>query len=270
MTASAVATTRRRARGLPKVNGPGLLLGALLVLAWEGAVRAGLLSAEIVPAPSAVWSAAVRLTESGALPDNVAHTLTATLIGWVIAATVGIVLGLAMGLLDPLRNYTAATVEVLRAVPAISFVPLAVLLLGFSVEMEVAIIVYVSQWPVLINTIAGVRSVTPVHREVARTMQLGHWDRIRKVTLPSAVPNVLIGLRLALALSLALAVVAEMVGNPKGIGYALILHQQALQPAELFAYLVLTGVLGLLLNSLFVGGARLLSPGTAAALRETA
>ena len=265
-----VAVARRRLRGLPKLNGPGLLLSAALVLAWEGAARLGLLSPDVVPAPSAVWAAAVRLTESGALPDNVAHTLTSALVGWLIAAAVGILLGLAMGLLDQLRNYTAATVEVLRAVPAISFVPLAVLLLGFSVEMEVAIIVYVSQWPVLINTIAGVRSVTPTHHEVARTMQLSRWDRIRKVTLPTAVPNVLIGLRLALALSLALAVVAEMVGNPKGIGYALILHQQALQPAELFAYLVLTGVLGLLLNSLFVGASRLLAPGTAKALKETA
>jgi NitT/TauT family transport system permease protein len=267
---TAVTGVRRRPRGLPKLNGPGLALSTGLLVVWEVAVQVGLLASDVVPAPSEVGAAAARLTESGALPDNVAHTLTSALLGWLIAATVGIVLGLAMGLIDQLRDYTAATVEVLRAVPAISFVPLAVLLLGFSVEMEVAIIVYVSQWPVLINTIAGVRSVTPTHREVARTMQLSQWERIRKVTLPSAVPNVLIGLRLALALSLSLAVVAEMVGNPKGIGYALILHQQALQPAELFAYLVLTGVLGLLLNSLFVGCARLLAPGTAKALKETA
>lgn len=260
MTITAQRTIPRRALR-PSLNGPGLATTAAIIALWELGARSGVLSSFNVPAPSSVAAAWGRLADSGQLQSSVAHTLAATFVGWAIAAAIGIVLGTIMGLSRIVYGFTAATVEVLRAVPAISFVPLSVLLLGFSMKMEVVIIVYVSAWPVLINTLAGVRSVTVMHEDVARTMQLSFIEKLRKITMPSAVPNMLVGLRLALALSLMLAVVAEMVSNPHGIGYELTVAQQAVRPAEMYAYIVLTGIIGVVLNALFVRLTELAAPG---------
>lgn len=260
-----------RALRMPRwLNVPGLLFIAVLAGIWELAVDSGALTYQYLPAPSAIVRAGIGLAASGELLGNIAHTLLSTLVGWVIASLIGLALGVWLGLARGPWKYSMATVEVLRAVPAISFVPVAVLLLGFSVRMELVIIVYVSGWPVLVNTIQGVRNVTPTHNDVTRIMHMSTLARIRKIVLPSAAPEVIVGLRLGLALALALAVVAEMVGNPAGIGYALVFQQQALQPEKMFAYVVVIGLLGLLLNSTFVWLTRTAFPGVTALLREEA
>lgn len=167
----------------------------------------------------------------------------------MIASLLGIALGVWLGLSDTAWRYSMASIEVLRAIPPISLVPVALLVFGFSLQMELTLIVYVGAWTVLVNTIDGVRAVRPELLDVGRIMHMSRITAIRKLILPSATSSIVVGLRLALSLALVLAVVAEMIGNPAGLGHALVSAQQALQPERMFAYMVTIGVLGVALNA---------------------
>lgn len=250
------------------LNLEGVLFLVALIAAWQLAVASGAITSQFLPSPTAIASATGDLIASGEMGRNLLHTVYVTLLGWALAGLLGVALGLALGLSAPLWRYSMASLEFLRALPGISFVPVAVLLLGFSVRMELVVVVYVSVWPVLVNTVHGARSVTPLHQDVARMMRMGTATRIRRFVLPTTAPFILVGLQVSLSLALALALVAEMVGNPQGVGQALILAQNTLQPADMFAYVVVIGVVGVLLNAAFLRLAALGLPGTMSLARS--
>jgi ABC-type nitrate/sulfonate/bicarbonate transport system permease component len=219
------------------VNLLGLVTLAALMGVWEVVVRTAAADFEFLPAPSGVAGAFASLVSSGDLFAPVAHTLRSALVGWVIAGVIGVTLGVWLGLSNTAWRYSMASVEIVRAIPPITLVPVSLLVFGFSLRMELVLIVYAGAWTVLINTIDGVRS------------RMSKPARIRKLILPSAVPSIVVGLRLAMSLSLVLAVVAEMIGNPSGLGNALVRAQHALQPEQMFAYVVTIGILGVVLNT---------------------
>ena len=253
-------------RLLRRPNWLGLATMMALAGLWELLVRSGTLDYQFLPAPSAIAGSAGDLVTSGDLAGNVLHTLKVTLLGWLLAGSVGIGLGLLLGLSETAWRYSMASIEVIRAVPPVSLVPLALLVFGFSIRMELTIIFFVSAWPVLVNAIDGVRGVRGELLDVARMLRMSRFTRIRKVVLPAAMPSIIVGLRLALSLSLVLAVIAEMLGNPNGLGNALTSAQQALQPEEMFAYVLAIGLLGIGLNAAFGLSTRLM-PSAASALR---
>ncbi|MET7993609.1 ABC transporter permease subunit [Amycolatopsis sp. NPDC005232] len=240
----------------------GFAVPVAVILLWQLVKSAGLLPYDNVPAPSDIWSSTVDLASSGELMTNTGHTLAACLGGWALGSALGLLLGLLLGLVRPAWTYGMASVEVLRALPAISFVPIVVILLAQTVEMEIVIAAWVAIWPVAISTIDGVRGVNPVHQDLARTLGLSPVAKVVKFALPTALPKIIVALRLSLSAALVLAIVAEIVGDPEGIGYALVQSQQSLRPAAMFSYILLTGVLGIVLNFIlvwtlrFVPGAR--------------
>jgi NitT/TauT family transport system permease protein len=188
------------------------------------------------------------LLASGELEADAGHTLLACVGGWALGSVLGLLLGLLVGLSRAAWTYGMASLEVLRAVPAIAFVPVAVIVLAQTLEMEIVIAAWVSIWPVAIGTIDGVRAVSPTHRELARSLRLSRGQTIRKFSVPTAMPTVLVALRLGLSAALVLAIVAEIVGDPAGMGYALVQQQQSLRPDAMFAYILVIGLLGLALN----------------------
>jgi NitT/TauT family transport system permease protein len=240
-----------RPQALNRVNAPGLLTMAAFVGVWELSVRSGALDFQFLPAPSAIAGGVHGLLSSGDLVANVFHTLRVTLLGWLLASALGIGLGLLLGLSETAWRWSMASVEVMRAIPPVSLVPVALLVFGFSIRMELIIILFVSAWPVLVNTIDGVRGVRAELLDVARMLRMSRARRITKMVVPAAMSSIIVGLRLALSLSLVLAVVAEMIGNPNGLGNALVSAQQALQPEEMFAYVLAIGLLGIGLNTAF-------------------
>jgi ABC-type nitrate/sulfonate/bicarbonate transport system permease component len=152
--------------------------------------------------------------------------------------------------------------------PGIAFVPVALLLFGFSLQTELMVIVLPSLWPVLVNTMGGVQTIHARLFEVGKTFRLSRGAVIRKILLPAAVRSILVGARISLTLALVLAIVAEMVGNPAGLGYAVVRDQQALRPDLMFADVVVIGLLGILFNAALVGAAAALLPAMAGRLRE--
>src|SRR4051794_39411897 len=219
----------RATRSLRRINGLGLLTMVGLIGLWEVLVRSRTLEYQFLPAPSAVATGVRTLLSSGKLLPNLMHTLEVTLLGWVAASVLGISLGLLLGLSQTAWRWSMASIEVMRAIPPVTLVPVALLVFGFSARMELMIILFVSAWPVMVNTIDGVRGLRPELVDVGRMLRLSTPARVRKVTLPAAMPSIVVGLRLALSLSLVLAVVAEMIGNPSGLGNALVRASQALQ-----------------------------------------
>lgn len=232
-----------------RVNWLGLTTLLMLVGLWEVVVRTGTVEFQFLPAPSAIAGRGRALVASGDMTPAVVHTLKVTLLGWLLASALGMGLGLLLGLSRTAWRYSMASIEVIRAIPPVSLVPVALLVFGFSIRMELMIILFVSAWPVLVNTIDGVRSVRGELLDVARMLRMSGPTRIRKVVLPAAMPSIVVGLRLALSLSLVLAVVAEMIGNPQGLGNGLTAAQRALQPEQMFAYVLAIGVLGIGLNA---------------------
>ncbi len=233
----------------------------IFLLLWEAIVRSGFAVYDYLPAPSAiVESFPVLLGDRGALGETL-HTVGATLLGWAIAVAIGMSLGALLGFSRTARDYGLATVELLRPIPAVALVPVAMLLYGFSIQTELVVIIIPSIWPVLVSTMRGIMTVPARLDDVARVLRLGRLEAIAKVFIPAAAPAVLVGCRLSMTTALVLAIVSEMIGNPQGIGYAVVRESQALHPDLMFAYVLITGALGVLLNAALVYLSKLLLPG---------
>jgi len=249
-----------RGRLIEGINWPGTAVLAFVGLAWEAAVRSGLLEYEYLPAPSAIALGWGELAREGVLGPDIAHTLISVAIGWTTAMALGISLGFLLGLSATARRYSLASIEVLRPMPGVAFAPVGLLLFGFSLKTEMVVTILPVLWPVLVNTMGG---VTGVHRrlyDVGRTFRLSRKDTILRIILPAAMPPIVVGARIGLGMALVLAVVAEMVGNPEGLGYGIVREQQALRPDLMFAYIVTVGFIGIALNTGMLALAEALFP----------
>ncbi len=238
------------------------LCGILLVLLiWQGIVGSGLAVYDYLPAPAAIAAGLPELLYDRGVIGETLHTVGATLLGWGIAVALGLSLGALLGFSRTARDYGLTSVELLRPVPAVALVPVAMLMFGFSIQTELLVIVIPSIWPVLVSTMRGIMTVPDRLEDVARTLRLGRLETVVKVLIPAAAPAVLVGCRLSMTTALVLAVVAEMIGNPEGIGYAVVREAQALHPDLMFAYVLIAGTLGVLLNAGLVSLGKLMLPG---------
>lgn len=230
-----------------------LLLGlvglAILVGALEIIPRVGLVQERFLPPSSRIASALA--TELGE-PDfwtAVGDTLTAWAIGLGIAVAAGVVIGILIGAIGSLRELTASTIEFLRPIPSVALIPLAVLLYGTEVQSSLLLIVYASFWQVLVQVMGGVSEVDPVADETARSYGLNVWARIRHVLWPTALPYVMTGVRLAAAVALVLAITAELVIGAPGLGKRIAVAQTSDAIPAMYALIVVTGLLGVLINA---------------------
>ncbi len=235
---------------LPRINIPGTATLLVLTGFWEWSVRSGYFAFEYLPAPSDIFRAWIDLIKSGELFEYTIHTLSAVAIGWVAAVSIGISLGILLGLSQTARNWSLASLEILRPLPAIAFLPLALLLFNFSLQTELVLIIYASAWPAFVNTMGGVMNVPAQLRDVSKSLRLSTMQTLIKIVLPAAAPAIVVGCRLSMGLTLIMAIIAEMLANPHGLGYAVISELQAMQPQRMFAYIVYIGVLAICLNAL--------------------
>ncbi|WOI57867.1 ABC transporter permease [Palleronia sp. LCG004] len=232
-----------RASTLPMILGPGFVAALLLIL--EIACRSGAISPYMVPAPSAVALTLVELVRGGGLLSPLAHTLMLLLSGFLLACVTGIGLGVLMGLSRRAYNLFEPLVEVLRPIPKPALLPPLMLFLGFGAEMKIVVIWLSSLFPILINTIEGVRNTDPVLIETARTFHVGRTRRIFRIILPAAAPMILTGAKVGLGLALVLAVLAEMLASSGGLGAEIIDAQRAFRLPEMYAYIVVVSIVGI-------------------------
>jgi ABC-type nitrate/sulfonate/bicarbonate transport system permease component len=145
---------------------------------------------------------------------------------------------------------TRSTIEFLRPIPSVALIPLAVLLFGADLRSKLLLIVYASFWQVLIQVLYGVQDVDPVADDTARSYRFSRWGRIRYVVWPTALPYVLTGLRLASTVALVLAVTGELVIGAPGLGQQIALAQSSAAIPTLYALVMVTGLVGILINTL--------------------
>ena len=242
----------------------GFVVPLAAVAGWQALKSMGLLDYEYLPSPREVVAAVLDLARSGELLDDVAHTLGVTVAAATISMAVGAALGLAIGLIPAVRRYTMASIDFLRTIPAVALVPIAVLTFGPVRTAEVALATYAALWPIVLHTTGGVAAVHPRQYDVARMLHLGPVTTVRKIVIPAAVPAWLVGARMAVIIALLVAIVAEMMMSSRGLGGDLTESMHALAPARMWAYAVVCGILGLLLNAGLRRAAHLALPGTPA------
>jgi ABC-type nitrate/sulfonate/bicarbonate transport system permease component len=186
------------------------------------------------------------------VPTDVLPSLGRMLGGYCLAVILGVAAGTALGLSRVLRTAAEPVVEFLRALPAPALIPFALLLFGTGDLSKLFVIVLGTLWPILLNTIDGVRGVEEQQLDMARSYQIPAGARLWRIILPAASPRIFAGMRTSLAIGLILMVVSEMVASSNGIGYFVLQSQRSFAIAEMWSGIILLGVLGFVLNWIFL------------------
>jgi len=227
--------------------GPGLAFIAFWIAALEIAARAGWVNRVFSPFPSEIAARLGRVLGSPAFLESLGSTVGLLAAGYLLACAVGILLGLAMGYHRPTYALLEPTLELLRPIPKPALLPPLILLLGLGASMKIAIVFLGALFPVLINTIQGVRTVDPVLVDVARTFRRGSLQTVFRVILPACLPLILAGMRVSLGLGLILVILSEMLTGSQGLGAQLVDAQRAFRVQDMYAWTVALAVLGLAL-----------------------
>ena len=230
--------------------GQACAVPALLLLALEWQARTGAANSDALAPPSQAAGALARAMIDGSMLAATGFTLQAAALGLAIGALLGGSLGMALGLSRRASAWGFLSIEVMRPLPSVALIPLAMLIFGFGMTLEVSVIAFATFWPLLILTQAAVRQVEPRLFEVAAALQLSLLARTWKIVLPAMLPRLFVALRLGVGVSLVVAVTVEIAANPYGMGYALMLSQQSLNPALMMAWLAWIGAVGFATNAL--------------------
>jgi ABC-type nitrate/sulfonate/bicarbonate transport system permease component len=231
-----------------KLNG-FIFLTALLVV-WECITQAGLVSPLIVPPLSKILQSFGSLVWSGQIPLHILASMKRAAVGYFLAACVCVPGGILMGYFDRLYDALEVLVEMLRPIPPPVMIPVAMLFFGLGDEMKIFVIFFACAWPILLNTLDGVRSVDRVLLHTARTFGLSPWRTMRQVILPACSPHIMTGLRVSLPITLILVVISEMVGSTDGIGYFILDAQRRFRVTQMYAGMLALAILGYVLNQL--------------------
>ena len=216
---------------------------AVFIALWW-AVAAWIENPIQIPTPGRVAAALFNLAEGGELVEHLMISATRLVISLIVAVLLAVPLGFFMGLNEKANAYLDPMVELLRPISGIAWIPLALFIFGIGNVLPVFIMVYVAFFPLLLNTIAGVRNVDPKLVNAARTMGVGRGARLRKVIVPAAFPTVMVGFRLAFAGAWAAIIAAELIGSPSGLGFAIEWYRQLLMSPKVFAFIVMIGLIG--------------------------
>ena len=225
----------------------------LLLTALELYVRSVADSSDALAPPTQAlkaWWELLWLTTDEGLWQVTGFTLGTAALGLLLGAVLGLVLGLILGLSQRAGHMSFLTVEVLRPIPSVALIPLAMLVFGFGMRMELSVVAFATFWPMLILTQAAARQVEPRLLEVSAALGLSAWQRTQWIVLPAMIPRLFVALRLGVAVALVVAVTVEIAANPHGMGYAMMIAQQSMEPARMLAWLFWIGVVGMLINVL--------------------
>lgn len=238
--------TRRRT-----FRGAAVLLGLVIVGLWSLASVTGFLNPRLYPTPWSIAEAIPRQFVSESFWSAFTATLTTWLIAVGIVIVLGIVIGVVIGSSTLLYQLSRLVIEFLRPIPSVAILPLILLLLGPTDETKIILAVYAGFWPMLIQTIYGIRSADPVLIDTAQSFGLNRFQIARRVVLPSSLPYLATGLRISSALALVLTVTVEIIIGVQGLGREIFINQSAAAVPDMYVLIIVTGLLGLGINELF-------------------
>lgn len=242
------ALIRRRPDAIGRVSGVVVLAGLVVVYQLWSISQDSL----YFPSLRAIGSAFWRTWTSDAVTTHALPSMVRMVLGYLLAALVGISLGIGMGRMPRLTKTIDPFVQFLRAIPPPALVPIAVLVLGINSRMQILIIALGSVWPILLNTVEGSRNVPSESLDSAAMFRLGRFQVLRRVVVPSASPSIFAGLRVGLSLALIMMVVSELTASANGLGYFVLRSERLYQIPEMYAGILLIGLIGIVINKLFL------------------
>jgi ABC-type nitrate/sulfonate/bicarbonate transport system permease component len=231
-----------------------VLLGWIVAVALLGLWQLYATSADLLylssftDAVSAAWS----LVTQDSLKADVLPSIGRFLAGYAIGCTVGVLVGIPVGYIRSLEPWVRPVLEFLRSLPAPAIVPIAILLLGATSWTRIAIIAFGCCWAVLLNAIDGARGVDPLQIDTGRVNRLGTMELLRRIVLPSALPQIFAGLRTALGIALIVMVFSEMIASTSGLGYQILTSQRRFLVPETYGGVLLIGLIGWAFSVLFL------------------
>lgn len=246
----------RASRGVALVpsirHAVGSMGGVLVIIVLlELVTRLELIASRYFPPPTEIARELVKVLGTSGLWTAVGETMQGWFWGLLLAAVIAVPLGMLLGSSQLLFRALRPVVEFLRPVPSVALVPLAILQFGTGMESKVFLATFASIWPLLIQTIYGVRDVKPMQLDTARSYQIRRWDVLTHVVVPSIVPYVATGVRIASSVALILVVTAELVIGSPGLGQDINVARASGAVGAMYALIAVTGLLGWLLNSVF-------------------
>ncbi|WP_043650695.1 ABC transporter permease [Nocardia thailandica] len=248
-----------RAGGLVLRAVKPLLAFVLLLGAWELAPRFGIVDEVFLPPFSTVVEAFAELVSNGQMGEHVSASLTRSLTGFSIALVVAVPVGIAIAWYKPVSDFLNPVLELFRNTAALALLPVFVLILGIGETSKIALISYATFFPILLNTITGVRTVDPLLIKSAVSLGFSPIRLFGKVILPAAIPSIFTGIRMAAASSIIVLIAAEMIGARAGLGYLITAAQQNFQIPQMYAGIVAISLIGLGFNFALVALERRLS-----------
>ncbi|HWU61731.1 MAG TPA: ABC transporter permease subunit [Ensifer sp.] len=235
-----------------RFNWEGILFPFGLLAIAEVAMRVTGVHSETLATPRQILATLIHSFGNGVIFGLSAETLSAAAGGLLLGSLIGLLLGIVFGAFPRVFELMELTIEVIRPIPSISLLPIALLVFGFGYVMEISLIAKSTIWPVMIMTHAAIAGLHPRLREVALLLEMGLKDRITKLVLPAIIPSLFVGFRLSAGVSLLVAITIEIAANPRGLGYAMMRAEETLRPDLLFALLFWVGVLGWGINGLLL------------------
>lgn len=227
----------------------GAVVPVVLLAVLEWYARGPGKNSDALAPPTEAATSLVRAIGDGTLLQASLFTLGSAAAGLAVGFVLGVLLGTWLGLSARAGRWGFLTVEVMRPIPSVALIPLAMLVYGFGVRMEASVVAFAVFWPMLVLAQAAARQVDLRLLEVADALRLSPAARLFKIVLPAMIPRLFVALRLGVAIALVVAVTVEIAANPHGLGYAIMMAQQSLDPALMLAWLFWIAVLGYAVNA---------------------
>jgi NitT/TauT family transport system permease protein len=243
----------------------GVLVPVLLLILWEACLRAGLFSPVLLPAPTAVaikwWAYLMPMQPqeagqsylawmfSGELPHDAYSSLFRVVTGFLIGAGLALPFGLLMGASTRIYDLFNPMMQILRPIPPIAYIPLAILWFGLGNPPSFFLIAIGAFFPVLMNTIAGVRQVDGIYLRAARNLGVGQWTMFVRVILPAATPYILAGVRIGIGTAFIVVIVSEMIAVNDGLGFRILEAREFMWSDKIIAGMITIGLLGLAIDT---------------------
>jgi sulfonate transport system permease protein len=250
--AQSVPTTVRASRWPDPRVLAGVGLPILIALLWELAVRVGLSDGRLMPPPSKIYAAMAALAVSGELQVHIAATLARVGAGFAFGAIAGTLTGAIAGGSETIRRVIDPSLQALRAVPSIAWVPLFILWLGIFETSKIALIAIGVFFPVYLGVASAIIGIDRKLLEVGRIFRLSRFQTARRILLPAVLPVWLTALRAGLGLGFMFVVAAEIMGASEGLGYLLVDGQQMGRPDQIVGAIIAFALLGKLADTLLV------------------
>lgn len=228
----------------------GIIFPLSILVIWEFVGVLGFVSEILLPRPTAIFLTFIELCVSGNLYEHFQISLLRAIGGFLIGGGLGLIAGLAVGFSKKFEHTLDPTFQMIRTIPALAVIPLFILWFGFGETSKLLLIAKAAFFPMYVNAFLGIRSVDTKMFEVAKVLEFSKWKQIKNLIIPSALPNILLGVRLALGAAWLALVAAELMGSSEGIGYLIMDARQFSQTTVVFVGIIIFALFGKISDSI--------------------